>query len=158
MKHVLSIVVNNSFGVLSRVTNLFARRGFNIDSLSVGETTDPTYSVIMISALLSDDSVTLLKKQLYKLVDVIEVNDLTGEAACQRELVLTRVQTRNPEERNHLFSLAIAFGAKVIDTTTDTIAMEIVGLPRTVDSFIKVLAEYKMVSIARTGVIAVRYM
>ena len=157
MKHVLSIVVNNSFGVLSRVTNLFARRGYNIDSVAVGETDDSSRSVITISLVLSQESLELLKKQLYKLVDVITVSDLTGNNSFERELLLISIKA-GETKRHELVSLGLSYGAKMIDASSEGLSFELVGSSKQVDSFIQLVSQNGILFISRTGIIAIKHL
>ena len=114
MKHILSILVENKPGVLSRVTGLISRRGFNIDSLSVGPTEDPTMSRITIIVKADDVAYEQITKQLHKLVSVYKISDLTKESAIERELVLFKVNA-SPERRNEIIEITNVFRAKIVD-------------------------------------------
>ena len=156
LKHILSISVNNSSGVLSHVAGLFTRRGYNIDSLSVGESDDPKVSVITM--VVNEESKVLhqVKKQLLKLVDVIGIVDLTGENSIKRELILLTVCI-NPKNRNEISNLVDAFQGRVLDITDDSMMIELYGTPRQVTSFLKTFSEYGVKALSRTGTIALQY-
>src|SRR5512139_3766916 len=114
VRHTISILVENRFGVLSRVSGLFSGRGFNIESLSVGETLDPTVSRMTVVVQGDDLIVEQIKKQLNKLIDVIKVIDLTGEEFVERELILVKVNAE-PVVRAEVLRIADIFRAKVVD-------------------------------------------
>ena len=156
MKHILLITVNNSSGVLSHVAGLFTRRGYNIDSLSVGETQDAARSVITLVVNEEPRILQQVKKQLLKLVDVTQINDLTGEDSLKRELVLITVAANN-KNRVEITSLVDAFQGKVADVSSDTMMIEFNGTPRSVSSFLKIFKKYGIQSMARTGTIALNY-
>ncbi len=156
MKHTLSVMVNNSSGVLSHVSSLFTRRGYNIDSLSVAETENPARSVITLVVNENDRMVAQIVKQLYKLMDVISIEDLTQTPALERELILMTVQS-NRKNREELLSLVDVFKATVVDMTEAEIMIELSGNPRRINSFIKAFREYGIVRMARTGAIALPF-
>ncbi len=156
MKHILSITVNNSSGVLSHVAGLFTRRAYNIDSLSVGETQDSTKSVI---TLVVDEDIHVLeqvKKQVLKLIDVIKIDDLTGETSLKRELILL-VVLANEQNRMEITSLVDSFQGKILDISDEAMMVELNGTPRSVSSFIKLFSKYGIQEVARTGAIALAY-
>ncbi len=156
MRHVLSVLVNNSAGVLSHVSGLFTRRSYNIDSLSVGETADPGKSIITLVVSEDEAMVRQIEKQLYKLVDVLEIRDLTGEDALKRELVLVTVKAE-PARRSEILTLIDVFKATVVDMTESEIMIELVANPRRVTSFIQVFSEFTILEMARTGTIALEF-
>ena len=156
MKHILSITVNNSSGVLSHVAGLFTRRGYNIDSLSVGETQDSTKSVITLVVNEETHVLEQMKKQVSKLIDVIEIDDLTGETSLERELILL-VVLANDQNRTEIASLVDSFQGKILDVSNKTMMVEFDGTPRSVSSFIKLFRKYDIQKIARTGTIALAY-
>ncbi|RME89111.1 MAG: acetolactate synthase small subunit [Candidatus Hydrogenedentota bacterium] len=156
MKHILSVTVNNSFGVLSHVAGLFTRRGYNIDSLSVGETQDPTKSVITLVVNEDPKKMGQVIKQLYKLTDVIDVKNLTGEESLKRELILVTVNCPR-DKRHEILNLVDVFRAQIVDMAPDAILIEMIGIPRRVSTFLHALAEYGIKNIARTGSIALPF-
>ena len=113
-RHILSVLVENKSGVLSRVTGLISRRGFNIESLSVGPTEDPTLSRLTIIMIANDTAYEQITKQLHKLISVHKITDLTQENAIKRELVLIKVHA-NPERRNEIIEIANVFRATIVD-------------------------------------------
>lgn len=153
MQHTLSVLVENKPGVLTRITSLFARRGFNIDSLAVGETEDPTLSRITIVA--SADSVPLeqISKQVYKLINVIKVTELKPADSVSRELVMFKVLV-GPERRHELFAIANVFDAQVVDVSKASIIIEATGTSDKIDAMEDIFRGYGIKEMARTGVIA----
>lgn len=150
-KHVLSALVKNSAGVLSRVSGLFSRRGYNIDSLTVGRTEDPLISRMTIT-LMGDESVLeQVKKQLNKLEDVIRVVDFQANESVYRELVLIKVKA-NAENRAAINETVKIFRSKIIDLSTDTLTIELTGDENKISALINLMEEYGIEELARTGV------
>ena len=137
-KVVLSILVNNTSGVLSRVAGLFSRRGYNIDSLTVGETEDPAFSRMTVS--VTGDGIVLeqIEKQVNKLEDVKSVKQLTGEASVCRELILVKVEARK-EERPAINAVVDIFRAKIVDVADTSMMIELTGNQAKLDAFIKLI-------------------
>lgn len=156
MKTILSVLVRNSSGVLSHVSGLFTRRGYNIDSLSVGETEDSTRSIITLVVSEGEEMVRQIEKQLYKLVDVLEIRDLTGEDALKRELIMLTVKS-NRENRHELLTLIDVYKARVVDMNSSEIMIELIANPRRVSSFLTAFSEFGIVEMARTGTIALPF-
>jgi len=153
MKHILSVLVNNSSGVLSHVASLFTRRGYNIESLSVAETHMTERSVITMVVDEDDKMVRQIEKQLYKLVDVVKIEDLTNIDSIERELVLATIQCER-SKRDEILSLINAFQAHIRDMSDTAIIVEMTANPRQIQSFIKTISEYGILKIARSGSIA----
>lgn len=151
-KFVIAVYVENKFGVLTRVTSMFTRRGFNIDALTVGETESPKYSRITIS--LSGDGYAKEQfiNQLKKLYNVKKVEVLEDEA-IKRELSLIKV-VNNPQTRGDILSAVDVYRAKVIDYTADEMCIEITGDPTKIDAFVKLLIPYGIIEMCRTGIVA----
>ena len=154
MRHVMSVLVQNKPGVLSRVTGLVARRGFNIDSLSVAPTEDPTKS--RITAVVEADAVAYeqITKQLNKLVSVHKITDLTEEEAIERELVLFRVGAE-PEKRSEVIEIANVFRAKIVDVGRKSLTIEATGAQSKLTALEELLKPYGISEITRTGVTAI---
>ena len=154
MKHTISITVENRFGVLSRVVGLFSGRGFNIESLSVGETIDPEISRITIVTRGDDRIIEQVTKQLRKLVDVIKVTDLTDLNFVDREMILIKL---NATEKNKAEILRIneIFRGKIVDVSPATYTFLITGDEDKIEAFIKMLKPFGVKEIARTGKVAV---
>lgn len=149
-KMVLSLLVDNTAGVLSRVAGLFSRRGYNIDSLTVGETENPKYSRMTVAVRGDDRILSQIEKQLLKLEDVNSITELKdGESVC-RELVLVRVKT-SLEERQQIISLADVFRAKVVDVAADSVMIELTGNVNKIEAFISLLDGFEIGEMVRTG-------
>lgn len=154
MIHTISVLVNNHPGVLARVAGLFSRRGFNIDSLAVGETEDPAYSRMTIVVRADDRQLEQVTKQLFKLIDVIKLTDLTSEEAVTRELVLIKVAAADAAKRTELLQIVDIFRAKVVDVSESSLMVEITGDESKVEGLIQLLRPYGLREIVRTGKIA----
>ena len=152
--HMISVLVENQFGVLSRISGLFAARGFNIDSLAVGETHDPSISRITLVVRGADTMIEQVQKQLNKLVEVIKVANLTeiGDFV-DRELVLVKVAAPSGR-RGEIIEIANLFKAKTIDVTAESLTLEIVGTQDKVATFLQLLEPYGIMELARTGRVA----
>ncbi len=153
MKHTLSVLVKNHSGVLSHVAGMFSRRAFNIDSLTVGETINPKISRMTIVVRGDDKVIEQVKKQLKKLIDVIELEDIVPGRAVMRELVLVAVKITD-ETRSKVIELADVFSAKALDMTENYITFEIVGDDRRISTFLNLMKKYGDLKIARTGLTA----
>lgn len=153
MKHVLSMLVENKPGVLVRVAGLVSRRGFNIESLSVGPTETPVYSRITMEVDADDEVLEQITKQLNKLISIVKITDLTNVNAVQRELVLIRVEC-SPEVRAELTQIAELFKAKVADVGATQLTFEIVGDEDKIADFERLLKPYGIREVVRTGSIA----
>jgi acetolactate synthase-1/3 small subunit len=150
MRHVLSIVVANNAGVLGRVVSLFSRRGYNIDSLSVGTSEDQRYTRMTVSVHGDDKVVDQIQKQVAKLVDVQEVVELLPDSAIYRELCLVKVDA-NASTRSDIFNVANVFRANIIDVSTKTLTMELTGDMDKINAFIDLMKPYGVTEIVRTG-------
>ena len=147
--HTLSVLVENRPGVLTRCAGLFARRGFNIDSLAVGPTDDPARSRITIRVDCSQHSVDQVTKQLYKLVDVLKVSEL-GPTAVELELLMVKV-TSAPDRRPEIISLAEVFDARVVDVGPEAVTFACVGAPDRLHALEELLSPYGIRELVRTG-------
>ena len=154
-KHVLSVLVKNSSGVLSRVSGLFSRRGYNIDSLTVGRTEDQNISRMTIALNGDEDVLEQVKKQLNKLEDVICVTDLNDNESVYRELVLIKVRA-NAENRAAINETVKIFRSKIIDLSTNTLTIELTGDEDKVSALIKLMEEYGIEELVRTGITALQ--
>ena len=153
MQHTLSVLVENRPGVLTRVTSLFARRGFNIDSLAVGVTEDPTLSRITIVCSAADIPLEQITKQLHKLINVIKIQDLDPRESVERELVLFKVNA--PAERRHeVIEIANVFRTKIIDVGKNSVTIEATGAPDKISAMEDLFRAYGIKELARTGKIA----
>ncbi|MCL5291331.1 MAG: acetolactate synthase small subunit [Actinobacteria bacterium] len=152
-KHILSVLVENKPGVLTRVAGLFSRRGFNIDSLAVGETDDPTISRMTIVADAAEHSLEQITKQLYKLVNVLKISDLDPKESVQRELVLMKVNAA-PTTRAEIVETANIFRANIVDVSKNTLTLEITGDKDKITALEDLLKPYGIKEFVRTGLIA----
>ena len=148
---VLSILVENTAGVLSRVSGLFSRRGYNIDSLTVGETQNPAISRMTVMVHGDDQILEQIEKQLQKLEDVIEIKELSPEESVTRELILVKVRAVG-EERQAIISIADIFRAKIVDVALDSLMIELTGNQDKINAFIKLLEPYTIMELGRTGI------
>ena len=152
-RHVLSVLAKNSSGVLSRVSGLFSRRGYNIDSLTVGRTEDEKISRMTIAIVGDNDTLEQVKKQLDKLEDVIKVIDLKNGNSVYRELVLIKVKA-DAEKRAAINEIVTIFRSKIIDVSVDTLTIELTGDESKISALIKLMEEYGVQELVRTGVTA----
>jgi len=155
MKHTLSVLVEDESGALSRISGLFARRGFNIDSLAVGPA--ETRGISRLTMVVEGDDQTLqqMTKQLNKLFNVLGVADLSNIAAVERELMLLKVSSKG-ETRGEILELVQVFRAKVVDVSDTALTLEVVGDPGKLVALEKLLEPYGILEIARTGKIALK--
>ncbi|MFH1868778.1 MAG: acetolactate synthase small subunit [Candidatus Omnitrophota bacterium] len=153
MRHIISVQVENKFGVLARVSGLFSARGFNIDSLAVGETEDPTVSRMTILVRGDDKTLEQVKKQLNKLIDVISVKDFIKKEHIDRELLLFKVSV-NKETKPKIDKILDKFGAKAIKSSDNILTVEAVGGPEEVAGLLTELNEFEIKEMVRTGRIA----
>lgn len=155
MKHTISILVENHAGVLSRISGLFSRRGFNIDSLAVGRTDDPATSRVTIVADGDEHTVEQLEKQLNKLIDTIKVKTLAPKELLPRELQLIKINA-NPQQRGEILTVCEIMGAKIVDISANTMTLEISDTPVHLMRFEELIRPYGIKEIVRTGVIAIQ--
>jgi len=153
MKHILGVLVENHPGVLSKVSGLFSRRGFNIDSLAVGVTEDPNISRMTIVVDGDQYIVEQLTKQLNKLVNVIKVGDI-GEDSVTRELALIKVRA-TPSTRNQISEIANIFRAKIVDINKYSMTVEITGDDNKIAAIVDMLKDFGILEMVRTGTIAI---
>jgi acetolactate synthase-1/3 small subunit len=154
MRHTISVLVKNEFGVLSRVSGLFSARGFNIESLTVAETLDPEISRMTIVTAGNEQIIEQIIKQLRKLIDVIKVSDLTGKRFVERELALIKVRAEETTRAEVLRTVDI-FRCKVVDVTPKTYTIEVTGTEDKILAIIDLLSPMGIREIIRTGRVAV---
>ncbi|MCZ6635976.1 MAG: acetolactate synthase small subunit [bacterium] len=152
-KHTISALVENHFGVLCRISGLFSSRGFNIDSLSVGETEDPTISRMTIVVRGDDSVLEQVVKQLNRLIDVIRVIDITQGKFIERELVLIKVKA-DTSTRSEIIQIAEVFRSNIVDVSTFSMTIEVTGNQDKVTAIISMLSIFGIQEIARTGTVA----
>jgi acetolactate synthase I/III small subunit len=148
--HTVSVLVENRPGALARVSNMFARRGFNIESLAVGPTERNDVSRIVLTVDCPASQLEQIEKQMHKLVNVLRVSTLQAGEAVERELALVRVSA-DPSTRAELIALADVFDARVADLGPDSMVFEVVGTPEQLESFEELLRPHGLIELARTG-------
>ena len=153
MRHVISALVMNEPGVLARVAGMFSARGFNIDSLVVGRTENPTLSRMTIVVNADDNTLDQVRKQLAKLVEVVDVHDFMGTAYIERDLALITIGV-GPDKRSNVIELVNLFRAKVVDVGPESLVVELAGTEEKIEAFSEVMQPYGITALARTGVIA----
>jgi acetolactate synthase I/III small subunit len=152
-KHILSILVENQPGVLSRVAGLFSGRGFNIESLSVAETTDPLVSRMTLMTVADMGALEQIKKQLNKLINVLKVIDFAGAGFVQREMILIKVRAM-PENRAEILRMVDIFRCRIVDVGTDYYTVELTGDEGKIGAFLSLLKPMGIKEIARSGPLA----
>ena len=148
---VFQLLVDNTSGVLSRISGLFSRRGYNIESITAGVTADPKYTRITIVATGDDEILEQIEKQLRKLTDVRNIKELKPESSVYRELAMVKVEA-DAAHRSEVVAIADIFRAKIIDVADESLMVEITGNTQKVDAFIGLLKGYTILEIARTGI------
>ncbi|MEQ9094069.1 MAG: acetolactate synthase small subunit, partial [Miltoncostaeaceae bacterium] len=153
MKHTLSVLVENKPGVLSRVSGLFTRRGFNIDSLAVSPTEDPARSRMTVTVDSSQFPVEQIAKQVDKLINVIKIRDLDPKHAVQRELALIKLQA-DASNRGEVIQLVEIFDGQIVDVGTDSITVQVTGESDVLDNFEALVQHFGVIELVKTGVVA----
>ncbi|HXJ57875.1 MAG TPA: acetolactate synthase small subunit [Candidatus Dormibacteraeota bacterium] len=153
MRHTITVLVENKFGVLTRVAGLFSGRGYNIDTLNVGPTHDPNTSRMTIVTRGDDATIEQIVKQLNKLVDVLEVQDFSRADYVDRELVLVKVKV-DPKTRAEVMQITDIFRAKIVDVQPRTLTIEVTGNESKVGKFIDLMRTFGIVELTRTGQVA----
>jgi len=153
-KHIISVLVQNEPGVLAHIANMFAARGFNIDSLVVGRTEDPTFSRMVIASTGDDLTMEQIRKQLGKIVPVVKVQDLSEQEVVERDLLLVRVHCP-PEKRAELYQVTRIFRGCIVDVGRSSVVIQLTGPERKIEAFVELCRPYGIKQLSRTGVIAV---
>ncbi len=153
MRHTISVLVENKFGVLARVAGMFSGRGFNIDTLNVAPTQDPTASRMTIVTQGDDATLEQIVKQLNKLPEVIEVRDFRGGEYVDRELALVKVAV-NSKTRSEVMQITDIFRAKIVDVQPKSLTIEVTGTEDKVDKFIELMKPFGLLDLTRTGRVA----
>lgn len=154
MRHIISVLLENEAGALSRVAGLFSARGFNIESLTVAATNDPTLSRMTIVSIDDDNIIEQVVKQLNKLIDVVKVTDLTATEHIERELLLVKVDI-NQQTQVDIDKQIDAFSCKIVDVSEDTYTIELAGRSQKINDFLASLDASKILEVSRTGVTGV---
>jgi len=150
-KKVFQLLVDNTSGVLSRISGLFSRRGYNIESITAGETADPRFTRITIVASGDDEILEQIEKQVAKLVDVRDIKELKPSESVYRELVLIKVRA-SADNRQSIISIADIFRAKIVDVAPESLIVELTGDQSKIDAFISLLEGHEILELARTGI------
>ncbi|MEA3291554.1 MAG: acetolactate synthase small subunit [Pseudomonadota bacterium] len=152
MRRIISILMENESGALSRVAGLFSARGYNIESLTVAPTEDKTLSRMTLVTRGTDAIIEQITKQLHKLVDVVKLTDLTEGPHLERELLLIKAVARGGEQREEIKRLIDIFRGRIIDVTNTTYTLELTGTGEKIDAFIDALAVTEIIEVVRSGV------
>jgi acetolactate synthase-1/3 small subunit len=150
----LSVLVDNESGVLSQISRLFSRKGFNVESLAVGVTEDPEVSRMTIEVMANDNHTDLICNQLNKMVPVHSVKLLEASQSIRRELVLYKVRAKNSEDKNQIIQIANIFRGAIIDVSKETLTISIIGEEKKTDAVQELLADFGIVEMVRTGMVA----
>ena len=151
MQRVYSLLVDNNSGVLSRISGLFTRRGYNIDSITAGVTADPRFTRITIVSSGDEIILSQIEKQIAKLEDVIVVKVLKPEESVYRELILVKIRA-NAQQRSEIVSIADIFRAKIVDAERESLVIELTGTQSKLEAFLQLLYGYEILELARTGI------
>ena len=151
MQRVFSLLVDNNPGVLSRISGLFSRRGYSIDSITAGVTADPRFTRITIVSSGDELILSQIEKQVRKLEDIIEIKVLDPSDSVYRELIMVKVKA-NKSERSEIISVADIFRAKIVDVEKDSLMVELTGTQSKLDAFLNLLGGYDILELARTGI------
>jgi len=154
MIHAISLLVENHQGVLARIAGLFSQRGYNLESLTVGVTTDLTVSRITLVCNGDDNIIEQIKKQLNKVIDVIKVIDMSEVPSVNRELALIKLSAK-PNQRGEIFQVADVFRARVLDVGAASMVLEITGSTEKINDFIVLLQPYTVIEVARSGLVSI---
>lgn len=149
-KKILTMLVENNYGVTSRISGLFSRRGFNLDSFTGCDTLDPRFSRITVVVRGDERSLEQIEKQVSKLEDVIDIKDLNQMDSVCRELVLVKIRV-SPEKRQSIMAVSNIFHGKVVDVTKHSMMVEITGKQEKLEAFIRLLEDYEILEVASTG-------
>lgn len=155
MRHIISILMENESGALSRVAGLFSARGYNIESLTVAPTEDPSLSRLTLVTRGSEEVVEQITKQLNKLVDVVKLLDLTEHRHIEREIAMMKVKVSGGEDRAEVMRMAEIFRGRIIDVSSDTYVVELTGDSAKLDAFIEAMRPFDVVEVVRSGVMGI---
>ena len=154
-KYILSVTVQNNAGVLARVSSLFGRRGYNIDSLTVSATTDPKISRMSIIVQGDEPILEQINKQLLKLEEVQRVDHLQEDESCCSELVFVKVKAESGSERDAIRQLCTLYDAEIVESTDQAMIVELSEVPSRIDAFLDVISNFEIIEMSRSGVTAI---
>ncbi|ANB01158.1 acetolactate synthase small subunit [Ectothiorhodospira sp. BSL-9] len=155
MRHIISILMENESGALSRVAGLFSARGYNIESLTVAPTEDPTLSRLTLVTRGSDQVIEQITKQLNKLVDVVKLLDLTEHRHIEREMMLIKLKVQDADQRAEVMRLAEIFRGHIIDVSAATYVVELTGDSDKLDAFVESMCHFEVIEVVRSGVMGI---
>ena len=155
MRHIISILVENKFGVLARIAGMFSGRGFNIETLNVGPMTDSDYSRITATIIGDSSALDQAIKQVSKLVNVLEVTEFSKGQATERELLMLKIKFE-PSQRTEIVQICDIFRAKIIDVAPKSVNIEMTGNPNKIKAFLNLVEPYEIIEMARTGGVALK--
>ena len=155
-RHLISLLVKNELGVLARIATLIAGKGYNIESLSVGETHEKGISRMTLEVIGDDVVIDQVVKQLRKLIDTLKVRDLTDTPHVERELALIKINTSTPRARDEVLRITEIFRGKIVDVSPDTYTVELTGTEDKINAFIELIKPFGILEMARTGKVALR--
>ena len=153
--HTIALLVENQQGVLSRISGLFSGRGYNLESFTSGPTIDPSVTRITLVCNGDNQIIDQIKKQLNKLIDIIEVKELTEKSTVDRELALIKVSVK-PGQRGELIQIADVFSAQVMDVGSESMVIEVTGSPEKINDLIALLHEFSIIELARSGLVSIQ--
>ena len=152
MKHTIGMMVYDEPGVMAKISGMFARRGFNIDTITVGKTQEQGMSKIVITVAADDKKVEQIEKQLNKMIDVVKVSELPSELSVLRELCLAKISAPDKRAHDEIVKYANVYKNKIVDITPRTITVEIVGEPLKINTFLELVKPFGIKDVSRTGV------
>ena len=155
MRHLIALLVENEAGALSRISGLFSARGYNIESLTVATTEDPTLSRMTIVSVGDDRTIEQITKQLHKLVDVVKLQDFTEGNFIEREMMFVKARALGEAQRNEIKRLSDIFRARIIDVTDTTFCIELTGSGNKLDAYINALSEKNIIEVVRSGAMGI---
>lgn len=153
MRHIISILIENEAGALSRVAGLFSARGYNIESLTVAPTNDPSLSRMTLVTRGTEDIIEQITKQLNKLIDIVKLQDMTAGSHLEREMMLAKIRVANQQEREEVKRFADIFRGRIIDVSEETYTIELTGSSSKLDAFIQNLGKIQVMELVRSGII-----
>jgi len=154
-KHVISMLVEDQPGVLTRIAGMFARRGFNIDTITVGKTTKQGLSKMVVTVIGDDATLEQVEKQVNKLIDTVKVIEMPADKSVIRELCLLKISISNKKQKEEVLRYTKIYKTKIVDITQKYVTCELIGEPAKIDSFIELMKQFGIKEIARTGVTAI---
>jgi len=154
-KHVISMLVEDQPGVLTRIAGMFARRGFNIDTITVGKTTKTGISKMVVTVIGDEATLEQVEKQVNKLIDTIKVTEMTDDNAVIRELCLVKVSIANKKQKEEVLRYTKIYKTKIVDITQKYVTAELIGEPAKIDSFIDLMKQFGIKEVSRTGATAI---